>query len=209
VIGYKNKLPWHIRSDLKRFKRLTIGHAIIMGRSTFNSIGRPLADRTNIVMTRSGPLSNTSSIRYQGGTQLCWVRTLEEALFKADIITICRHKDELFIIGGEEMYSLFDELVNRIYLTEVFGEFTGDAYFAKTFVSRQWKILVEEDYTKNYTGDEFPYRFSILERRDRKHRYEFVSKFFTEQLEKTEWLRRQVKSHTREIDEYIQHHLEL
>ena len=209
VIGYRNKLPWHIKSDLKRFKRITTGHAIIMGRSTFKSIGRALPDRANIVMTRSNNLSNASAISYDNGTQLYWAATREDALFAADVISICREKEVLFVIGGETMYALFDDLVNRVYLTEVFEDFAGDAFFKKTFPLKKWKTLTEEDYSKNYEGDEFSHKFSILQRRERKYRSEFVSKFFTDTLEKSEWLKNQVKSHKRNVDEYLQRNLEI
>lgn len=209
VIGYKNKLPWHIRSDLRQFKRITTGHAIIMGRSTFELVGRALPDRANIVMTRSNNLSNTSAISYDNGTQLYWATTREDALFAADVISICREKDDLFVIGGETMYALFDDVVNRVYLTQVFEELTGDAFFNKAFSLKQWKTLKEEEYSKNDEGDQFGHRFSILQRRDRKYRYEFVSKFFTNKLEKYEWLKNQVKSHKRTVDDYIQRNLEI
>lgn len=209
VIGYHNKLPWHIKSDLKRFRTITSGHAIIMGRSTFESIGRALPDRANIVMTRSDNLSNAAAINYEGGTQLYWATTRPDALFAADVISICREKNDLFIIGGEAMYALFDEFVNRVYLTEIFEKVAGDAYFKKSFPLKEWKTLLEEDHTKRFEGDELSHRFSILQRRDRRYRSEFVSKFFTDQLEKSEWLKNQVKSHKKTVDQYIQRHLEI
>jgi dihydrofolate reductase len=209
VIGFKNKLPWHIKSDLKRFRSTTTGHAIIMGRSTFESIGRALPDRANIVMTRSDRLSNNTIVDYDNETQLYRVAQREDALFAADVISICRGSDALFVIGGEKMYSLFDELVNRVYLTEVFGEFPGDAYFKKSFPPKQWKVLKEEDHSKNYDGDDFSYRFSIFQRRERRNRYAFVSKFFTDNLDKFEMLKNQVRIHKKNVDEYVQRCLEI
>lgn len=209
VIGFRNKLPWHIKSDLKRFRRITTGHAIIMGRSTFESIGRVLPDRANIVMSRSDRLSNENIVSYDDGTQLYWASTREDALFIADVISICRGKDVLFVIGGETMYSLFDELVNRVYLTEVFDEFPGDAHFKKSFPLKQWKILEEEDHSKHYDGDDFSHRFSILQKRERKDRYAFVSKFFTNSLDKFERLKTHMKSHKDIVDRYIQRNLEI
>ena len=209
VIGYKHTIPWHVKSDLKRFREITIQHAIIMGRSTYNSIGRALPKRANIVMTRDHKTLNTSVIHYDNETQIYFANTMEDALFAADIISICLEQEDIFIIGGETIYSLFDELVNRVYLTEVFGDFSGDAFFKKAFPSKKWITLKEEDYSKNYVGDEFGHRFSILQRRERRYRYEFVSKFFTERLQKSEWLKSQVKSHKRNVDKYIENHLEL
>ena len=194
VIGHQNKLPWHIKSDLRRFRLITTGHAIIMGRSTFESIGRALPDRANIVVSRSKQLPNQPTIASDNGTQLFRANSLENALFIADITSICRGHDELFVIGGEAMYSLFDELVNRVYLTEVFDNSPGDAFFKKRFTSKKWKIVQEQDFPKNCEGDDYPHRFSILQKRDRKYRYEFVAQFFTNKIEKYEWLKNQIKS---------------
>jgi len=209
VIGYKNRLPWHIKSDLKRFKRITSGHAIIMGRSTFESIGRALPDRTNIVMSRSNKLSNEATLLSDNGTQLFWATSLEDALFVADITSICRGQNELFVVGGEAMYYLFDELVNRVYLTEVFDDFPGDAFFKKRFTLKKWKYLEEQDYPKNYEGDDYPHRFSIFQKKDRKYRYEFVTNYFTDKLAKYEWLKNQIKTNTPRIEEYIQNNLDV
>jgi dihydrofolate reductase len=141
--------------------------------------------------------------------QLCWASTVEDALFVADIISICRGQDDIFIIGGETIYSLFDKLVNRIYLTEVFGEFPGDAFFDKTFGPKEWIRVKEEDFSKNSTYDDFSHRFSILQRRERRYRYEFASKFSTEALKKSEWLKSQIDSHKSNVAKYIEDHLDL
>src|SRR5208283_5180300 len=113
VIGYQNKLPWHIKSDLKRFKSITSGHVIIMGRSTFDSIGRVLPERTNIVMSATPRPSIGPSFQADETTQLFWTNRREDALFLADVISIWRKVDDIFVIGGEKMYTLFDDLVNR------------------------------------------------------------------------------------------------
>src|SRR5882724_3180559 len=107
VIGYENKLPWHLKSDLKRFREITTGHVVIMGRATFESIGRPLPNRTNIVLSRNPALTNSGGINFDEGTQLTWTNTFEDALLTADIISICRQKSDIFVIGGEAMYKLF------------------------------------------------------------------------------------------------------
>ena len=107
------------------------------------------------------------------------------------------------------MYSLFDEFVQRVYLTEVFENFPGDAFFEKRFVLREWKVVQEQDYPKNYVGDDYPHRFSILQKRDRKYRYEFVTKFFTDKLEKHEWLKNQIKFNKPRVEEYIQNNLDI
>jgi dihydrofolate reductase len=209
VIGYQNKLPWHIKSDLKRFRLITSGHSIIMGRSTFESIGRALPDRANIVVSRSKQLPNETTISSDNGTQLFWANSLENALFIADITSICRGQSELFVVGGEAMYSIFDNLVNKIYLTEVFDDFLGDSFFKKRFAAKEWRFVEERDYPKNYDGDDYPHRFSILQRKDRKYRYEFVAQFFTDKLEKNEWLNNQMKFNKPKVEQYIQNNLDV
>ena len=207
VIGYENKLPWHLKSDLKRFREITTDHVVIMGRATFESIGRPLPNRTNIVLSRNPALTNSGGINFDEGTQLTWTNTFEDALLTADIISICRQRSDIFVIGGETMYKLFGDLVNKVFLTEVFVEVPGDSHFVAKFPRKQWKLIVEQDFSKNHKGDDHPYRFSIHERRERRNRYEFVSRFFSERLEKNEWLSSQVRRHKSELIEYVQENL--
>ena len=109
------------------------------------------------------------------------------------------------------MYSLFDnrDLVNRVYLTQVFGEFLGDSFFKKNFPTREWRVVEEQDYPKNYEGDDYAHRFSIFQRKDRKYRYEFVTKFFTDKLEKYEWLKNQIKFNKPKVEQYIQNNLDI
>jgi dihydrofolate reductase len=115
VIGKDGELPWHLPNDLKRFKSLTTGHPILMGRKTYESIGRPLPNRRNLVLTRQ--------VDYTApGIEI--VHSVEEALEKI--------QDEpwLFVIGGEEVYRMFIEQADRIHLTEVHTEVIGgDAFF--------------------------------------------------------------------------------
>ena len=210
VIGYENRLPWRLKSDLKKFREITTGHVVIMGRATFESVGRPLPNRTNIVLSRNPALTDSREIDFDEGTQLTWTNTLEDALLTADIISICRQKSDIFVIGGETMYTLFGELVNKVFLTEVFAEVPGDSHFAAKFPRKQWKLIVEQDFRKNRDGgDDHSYKFSIRERRERRNRYGFVSRFFSERLEKNEWLSSQVKRHKSELIEYVQEHLEV
>jgi dihydrofolate reductase len=116
VIGHENQLIWHLPDDLKQFKRLTTGHPIIMGRKTFESIGKPLPNRTSIVITRS------KSWSFEG---VIVVNSVAEALETA------RQTDtnEAFVIGGAEIYRLTLPFANKIYLTEVKADFGGDAHF--------------------------------------------------------------------------------
>jgi dihydrofolate reductase len=204
VIGDNNKLPWRLKSDLKRFRQITTGHVVIMGRMTFESIGRPLPNRTNIVLSRNSSLTNSGGINFDEGTHLYWTNTFEDALLVADIISVCRQQKDIFVIGGQTMYDLFGDLVNKVFLTEVFADVRGDSYFKTKFPRKQWKLVSEEDFSKSQSGDEYSYRFSIYERKDRKNRYEFVSRFFADRVKKDEWLSGQVRRHKSNIIEYFQ-----
>lgn len=130
ALGYKNKLLWKINGDLPRFKSLTTGHPIIMGRLTYESIGRPLPDRTNIVVSKSNTISETKD--------LIIVNSIEEAL------KIAGEKDteEVFVIGGGKIYSETIDFADRLYLTLVHDEPEADTFFPdysefKTEISRE------------------------------------------------------------------------
>jgi dihydrofolate reductase len=116
AIGRDNKLPWEISSDLKRFKQITSGHPIIMGRKTFESIGRPLPNRTNIIITRDPLYAAEGCIV---------VNNLESALQKAKE----KDSEEIFIIGGGEIFRLALPYVDRLYLTIVHQNVEGDVFF--------------------------------------------------------------------------------
>jgi dihydrofolate reductase len=115
VIGIENRLPWRIPEDLARFKRLTMGNAIIMGRSTFESIGRPLPGRTNIVLTRRDDWARDG---------VCVAASLEAALNMAS-----EEGQDAFIVGGAEVYEDALEIADRLELTEVDAEPEGDTIF--------------------------------------------------------------------------------
>jgi dihydrofolate reductase len=208
VIGYKNKLPWHISSDLKNFRKMTSGHAVIMGRSTFESIGRALPNRANIVMSKTPPLLNITNLAFDNQTQLYWTGEKEDALFAADILSIIRGNDDIFIIGGQTMYELFGPIVNKVYLTQVFADVTGDAHFAMEFNNEEWRCRSEEEHGKNYEGDEYPYRFSIYERKIKIHRYKLLAQIFGNQSEKIKWIESQVQLDKKIIENYVQENLE-
>ncbi len=114
VIGIENRLPWRLPEDLAHFKALTLNHPILMGRKTFESLGRPLPGRTNIVITRN------THYRPDG----CVVADSIPAA-----IALCRDADEVFFIGGAELYAQAIPLADRLYLTEVDIEAEGDAWF--------------------------------------------------------------------------------
>jgi dihydrofolate reductase len=148
VIGRGNGLPWKLPEDLRRFKASTMGKPLLMGRKTYESIGRPLPGRLNIVLTRDAAWSAPG---------VSVVHTVEEALNAAG------DASELMVIGGAEIYRLVMPFARRIYLTHVHAEVPGDTYFP-AFDPTQW-VDVECDA---YPADErnaFPLTFMTLERR--------------------------------------------
>jgi dihydrofolate reductase len=121
VIGYEGGLPWRQSSDLKLFRKLTMGKPLIMGRRTFQSIGKPLDGRDNIVITRDPSFT-------AAGVSICG--SVPEALTLARVLATTRGADEIAVIGGAEIYDAFLPDADRIYLTRVHAEPVGDKYFA-------------------------------------------------------------------------------
>lgn len=128
VIGHNNTLPWHLPEDLKRFRALTMGHHMIMGRKTYESLGRLLPGRTTVIVTRNP--------EYQVEGALV-AHTLEAA------ISLCGDDSEAFLIGGAELYQMGMQLADKLYITEIDAEFEGDAYFP-AFDFEQWQITSRE-----------------------------------------------------------------
>lgn len=129
VIGINNQLPWHISEDLKNFKKTTLNHCVIMGRKTYDSIGKPLNNRRNIVISRD------SSLKIDGVEV---VNSLEKA------ISMVKEALEIFIIGGEQIYSMALSLATHLYITKVDGHFKGDAFFPD-LNQKEWKEIARED----------------------------------------------------------------
>ena len=143
ALGKDNDLIWHISEDLKRFKRLTTGHAIIMGRKTFESMPKALPNRTNIVLTKRKD--------YQApGAEV--VHTIEDAL------NLVKEDVQPFIIGGGQIYSLFMPLCDRIELTRVHHEFDADVYFPDIDLN-EFEVIAEEYVSKT---EEQPYNYTYL-----------------------------------------------
>jgi dihydrofolate reductase len=208
IIGCENKLPWHLRSDLKRFKEITSNHVIIMGRLTHESIGKVLPNRISIVLTREPAFDPRNSFWNLNDTALVWANTLETALFFADIITIQKQQTEFFVIGGSYMFEMFKDLFNRVYLTEVFasGIKDADAFFDYDFDRRKWKAIHEEKIEAG-PYDEFATNYCILERKAKTVRYVEVEDYLTDDESKKRWLSEKlalVKSAPKNANEKLQ-----
>jgi dihydrofolate reductase len=178
-----------------------------MGRRTFESIGRILPDRTNIILTRFGDRANERSYLSKADENLIWASGREAGLFAADIFSIIRGKEDFFIIGGEEIFAAFEELVNRVYLTLVFGDIAGDARFTMKFDLKAWRTKEEIDIPPG-EHDQYPSRFIIYDRRERRARQRFLSSFYTDQLAKQEWLAKALEENTPKIKRYAEQHQE-
>lgn len=147
VIGRGGELPWHISSDLRRFKRTTLGHAIVMGRRTWDSIGqKALPGRVNIVLTRD------PAFEAEGATV---VHDLDAAL------AACPEAEELFIAGGGDIYRIALERAQRVYLTRVHLRPEGDAYFPE--LDEKWRLNWEEVHDAETEGGP-AFTFQIWER---------------------------------------------
>lgn len=168
IIGIENRLPWHLGTDLKNFRALTQGHVIIMGRKTFESIGKPLPKRVNIVLSRE-KIADSDSVK--------WANNLETALLLADYYSILMDKSQFYVIGGENIYSLFEKYINKIFLTDVFtGNINGDAKFDFNFLSEEWYFKYEREFPVSEI-DDFSFRITYLVRRKWRHRQRFIDEF--------------------------------
>jgi dihydrofolate reductase len=154
-IGVDNRLPWHISEDLRRFRRLTTGHVLILGRKTFESIGsRPLIGRTLVVVSRR-------EIVTQKG--VAWAGSIDEALALATRISEAGGCGELFVAGGAEIYRQTLPVADRLHLTIIEEDFPGDAYFPD-YDPEEWTLVEREDHGP--TGDvPFPWSFQVLDRK--------------------------------------------
>lgn len=143
VIGDKNALLWNIKEDMRRFRTTTTGHPVVMGRKTFESIGRPLPKRTNVVITRG-------DVEFEGCEM---AHSLEEA------IAMFPAEEEVFIIGGAQIYAQALSLVDKMYLTIVHKEFEGDTSFPK-FDMNEWQEVAREEFAR---GEEYDGAFTFID----------------------------------------------
>ncbi|MCY9657918.1 dihydrofolate reductase [Paenibacillus chondroitinus] len=146
AIGVNNTLPWHLPGDLKFFKSVTMGHPILMGRKTYESIGRPLPGRRNVILTQN------TEFRAEG----C------EVIHSVDEAVQAFKDQELFVIGGAEIFRLFAEKVDRMYITFIEHEFEADTYMSELDLS-EWTLVSSEQGERNEKNP-YEYYFRIYQR---------------------------------------------
>ena len=153
VIGVNNELPWRLPEDLKYFKQTTLGKPIIMGRNTWESLGRPLPGRDNIVVTRNPDYFPAGAVA---------VNDLETAIALGEMYAAQKGVDEIMIIGGEQIYRAAMPLVTRAYITEVDADIEGDAFFPA--LDGEWDKTAEQVFAA-CEKNPYPYRFTVWQRR--------------------------------------------
>jgi dihydrofolate reductase len=145
TIGINNRLPWRLPADLAYFKRVTLGHTVIMGRKTYESIGKPLPGRTNIVLTRDKDY-------VAEGCTVC---------HSVDKVLKIKHNGDVFVIGGANIYNEFFNYADKLYVTLIDEEFAGDTFFNN--ISNEWKLISQEAGVKD-EKNLYNYNFLVYER---------------------------------------------
>lgn len=148
AIGYQNKLPWYLPADLKYFKKLTLDHHVLMGRKTYESIGKPLVERVNHVLT--------SDDNYHAAGVIT-INTLEEGIEVATKAS----ENELFVIGGATVFKACLPIADRLYLTRIHAEFAADT-FLPFDVSESWKLIKSESHQPD-EKNKWPYTFEVYD----------------------------------------------
>lgn len=147
-IGVQNRLPWHLPADLRHFKTVTSGHTVIMGRKTYESIGKALPNRRNVVISRS------ANYKAEG---------CEVLNNLVDAIASCKNEKEVFVIGGSEIYGQALPLADKLYITRVKTVTDADAFFPP-FHEADWELIHLEEH-KSDQKNEFDYSFCIYQRK--------------------------------------------
>lgn len=149
LIGRNNDLPWRIPADLKYFKETTLGHPIVMGRKTYESIGKALPGRTNVILTRDENFEADGCIIFHTKDELLkWGKEQQK---------------EIFITGGAEIYRLFMDVVDRLYVTKILHTFEGDTYFPEVNWDN-WSLISSKPGVKDEKNP-YDYEFRIYERK--------------------------------------------
>ncbi len=145
VIGCNNTLPWKMKTDLLRFRKITLGHVIIMGRNTFDSIGHALPQRENVVISRDSNFSPDNTKVFT---------TFEDAILYADVFSLARGLNDIFVIGGAVVFDRMKRFVSTAYVTEIHtSKITGDAIFSGVFDKREWDEVKKERHLKSDVDD--------------------------------------------------------
>jgi len=147
AIGLNNEMPWHLSADLKKFKQITMGSPILMGRKTYESIGRPLPGRTNIIISRNKTYQQADCLVFN---------SIENA------IAACQQYDEIFVIGGATFYQAILPQADKLYLTEINKSFDADTFFP-VINKDEWREMTREDIADDPSVD-FSYSFISLEK---------------------------------------------
>ena len=142
VIGKDNQLPWRLPRELQYVKKTTMGHPIILGRKNYESIGRPLPGRRNIILTRDENFS----------AEGCEIAHSIEEVYK-----LCENEEEIFIFGGEQIYKLFLEDTDKLYVTVIHHEFEGDTFFPEIDWTKWKEVFVEQGITDEKNPYEYYY----------------------------------------------------
>jgi dihydrofolate reductase len=157
IIGREGDLPWRLSSDLQRFKRLTMGHSLIMGRKTFDSIGKPLPGRTTIVITR-----DPETFRSSHSAGILAAKSIDEAIALSQ--SLPQGADtEPFIVGGGEVYRLAWPRADRVYCTWVLADIEGDVSIPP-FPTDDWQLISSEEFGTD-PKNEFPTRYCVYDRK--------------------------------------------
>lgn len=143
TIGSANSMPWHLPEDFRHFKQVTMGKAVIMGRKTYESIGRPLPGRRNIVITRNADLL---------------IEGCEMATSLDEAIALCDPTEENFVIGGGEIYRQAMPIADKLYITHIDAEFEGDTRFPT--IGPEWREIAREEFP---CGEKFPHPFAFVD----------------------------------------------
>lgn len=147
VIGKDGKMPWHLPAELQYFKRITLGKPVIMGRATYESVGRPLPGRTNIVLSRS------YQHPYKDDQGVIWVSSPRQA------IEVAGNVEELMVIGGGHIYAEFLPLADKLYVSEIDLDTPGDTYFPDYHKQGEWQLV---DSSEHPADDKNPHGFKAL-----------------------------------------------
>ncbi|MBI3034899.1 type 3 dihydrofolate reductase [Candidatus Woesearchaeota archaeon] len=148
AIGCRNKLPWNLPSELQYFREATKGKPVVMGRKTYESIGRPMPERLNIIITRDKNYTADGCIV---------VNSIQDAIKAA------KGSHEIMVIGGSEIYRLFLPIANRLYVTKVHGKFEADTYFPE-FNENEW-LKSREKFVEKDNENKYSYTTLVLERK--------------------------------------------